>query len=57
MTSREIVQTGAVRQVYETGVRCPGCWGKSWIVGRVSAECGRCGHALPLLSSKTVPGA
>jgi hypothetical protein len=27
---------------------CPGCNGTNWYVGRVTAECGRCGTALPL---------
>lgn len=27
---------------------CPGCGGTHWYVGRVTAECGRCGTALPL---------
>lgn len=28
--------------------RCPQCGGKGWHVGRVTAECGHCGHPLPL---------
>ncbi len=27
---------------------CPGCNGTNWYIGRVTAECGRCGTALPL---------
>ncbi|MDE2436074.1 MAG: hypothetical protein KGM49_07440 [Sphingomonadales bacterium] len=27
---------------------CPGCGGVNWHVGRITAECGRCGTALPL---------
>lgn len=27
---------------------CPGCCGRQWHVGRTSAECARCGHALLL---------
>ncbi len=27
---------------------CPGCGGTNWYIGRVTAECGRCGTALPL---------
>lgn len=27
---------------------CPGCGGRNWLVGRHSAECGRCAMALPL---------
>ncbi|MDQ1229299.1 hypothetical protein [Sphingomonas sp. SORGH_AS_0879] len=29
---------------------CPGCGGTSWLVGRCSAECGRCRTALDLAS-------
>jgi uncharacterized protein (DUF983 family) len=28
--------------------RCPQCGNKGWHVGRVTAECGHCGHPLPL---------
>ena len=28
---------------------CPSCGGANWIVGRVTAECGFCSRALPLL--------
>jgi len=28
--------------------RCPGCGRSHWYVGRLSAECGFCGTALPL---------
>ncbi|MBS0475476.1 MAG: hypothetical protein JSR28_10055 [Proteobacteria bacterium] len=27
---------------------CPGCNATNWLVGRITAECGRCGTALPL---------
>lgn len=27
---------------------CPGCHGTNWLVGRITAECARCGTALPL---------
>lgn len=27
---------------------CPGCTGTNWYVGRITAECARCGTALPL---------
>lgn len=27
---------------------CPGCSGTNWIRGRFSAECARCGEALPI---------
>jgi len=33
---------------------CPGCGRSHWYVGRLSAECGFCGTALPLLSAMTV---
>ncbi|WP_086733771.1 hypothetical protein [Erythrobacter colymbi] len=28
--------------------RCPCCGGRAWHVGRVTAECAACDHALPL---------
>jgi len=31
--------------------RCPGCGRSHWYVGRLSAECGFCGTALPLTDS------
>ncbi|HEU4958988.1 MAG TPA: hypothetical protein VFT56_01155 [Sphingomonas sp.] len=34
--------------VYRTGTACPGCGYRAFLVGRASAECGRCGTALPL---------
>ena len=36
--------------------RCPQCGGKGWIVGRLTAECGHCGHPLPLAQA-TITGA
>lgn len=30
---------------------CPGCGRSHWFVGRVSAECGFCGTALPLIEA------
>jgi hypothetical protein len=32
---------------------CPGCGGRAWHVGRQSAECARCGTAIPLFSPGT----
>ncbi|MFC0588327.1 PilZ domain-containing protein [Novosphingobium aquiterrae] len=32
----------------DTVNRCPGCAGTNWLVGRITAECARCGTALPL---------
>jgi hypothetical protein len=32
---------------------CPGCGRTHWYVGRVSAECGFCGTALPLASASS----
>ena len=37
----------AVYRRHETN-HCPGCGRTHWYVGRVSAECGFCGTALPL---------
>lgn len=36
--------------------RCPGCSRTHWYVGRLSAECGFCGTALPLQESLSGPG-
>lgn len=33
---------------------CPGCGRSHWHIGRVSAECGFCGTALPLTERMTV---
>ena len=33
---------------------CPGCGRSHWHIGRVSAECGFCGTALPLTEGMTV---
>lgn len=33
---------------YASGSACPACGHRAWHVGRHSAECGRCGTALPL---------
>ena len=32
---------------------CPGCGRSHWYVGRLSAECGFCGTALPLADGRT----
>ena len=37
--------------------RCPGCGRSHWHVGRLSAECGFCGTALPLTESLGMAGA
>lgn len=33
---------------YHDGAHCPGCDARNWYIGRSSAECARCGTALPL---------
>jgi hypothetical protein len=33
--------------------RCPGCGRSHWYVGRLSAECGFCGTALPRVEALT----
>ena len=33
---------------YRDGAHCPGCDGRHWWIGRASAECARCGTALPI---------
>lgn len=32
---------------------CPGCGHSNWYVGRISAECGFCGTAMPLADART----
>ncbi|MGZ8313098.1 MAG: hypothetical protein ACXWUR_13650 [Allosphingosinicella sp.] len=32
---------------------CPGCGRSHWYIGRLSAECGFCGTALPLMDAGT----
>lgn len=36
---------------YRDGMHCPGCDARNWYIGRSSAECARCGTALPLASA------
>lgn len=36
------------RPAYSSGTSCPSCASRAWHVGRQSAECARCGTALPL---------
>lgn len=33
---------------------CPGCGRSHWFIGRLSAECGFCGTALPLVEKMTL---
>ena len=33
---------------YQPGMACPGCGHRGFVIGRQSAECGRCATALPL---------
>lgn len=35
---------------------CPGCGRSHWYIGRLSAECGFCGTALPLTESLGMAG-
>ncbi len=44
--------------VYRTNElnRCPGCGRSNWYVGRVSAECGFCGTAVPLAEASRSDG-
>jgi hypothetical protein len=48
MTTRDIIFQRGLVPTYVTGSACPGCGGRAWEVGRVSAECGACGTTLPL---------
>lgn len=41
----------AVGLLHYPGVRCPSCGGRAFDVGRVTAECARCGGALLLTHS------
>lgn len=34
--------------LYHEGVRCPVCGGQNWHIGRMTAECGKCGYALDM---------
>lgn len=40
--------------VYRANVQnhCPGCGRSHWLIGRISAECGFCGTAVPLAEAK-----
>ena len=42
--------SGPVRQLYYPGAanHCPACGSANWLIGRSTAECARCHHALPL---------
>ncbi len=42
----------AVYREHETN-HCPGCGRTHWLIGRLTAECGFCGTALPLESTLT----
>lgn len=54
--ARRIVQRGFM-PLYHTGDvnHCPGCGGKSWHVGRMSAECATCETAIPLADVAAQP--
>jgi hypothetical protein len=45
--------------VYRANVanHCPGCGRSQWYIGRVSAECGFCGTAVPLAETSVVEAA
>ncbi|MEQ7873023.1 PilZ domain-containing protein [Sphingomonas sp. ASV193] len=57
--ARESVADSLARRghhiVYRTNSdnRCPGCGRANWYIGRVSAECGFCGTAVPLAEART----
>ena len=52
--AQESFATGLAKRghhiVYRANVsnHCPGCGRSQWFIGRVSAECGFCGTAIPL---------
>lgn len=37
--------------LYDSGMACPGCRRRSWLIGRLSAECAGCGTSLELPAS------
>ncbi|GGB57961.1 hypothetical protein [Blastomonas aquatica] len=54
--SRRIVQRGFMPLYHSGDVNhCPGCGGKSWHVGRMSAECATCETAIPLANVAAQP--
>jgi hypothetical protein len=63
---RTIIGIGSHQHTYDPAARgysvayrpgqvnfCPGCGRTHWYVGRVSAECGFCATALPLIEATT----
>ena len=50
-----IAQRGYQPLYHGPGERCPGCDGKHWHIGRMSAECAMCGTALPLADVAAQP--
>lgn len=54
--ARQIARRGFM-PLYHTGDvnHCPGCGGKSWHVGRMSAECATCETAIPLADVAAQP--
>lgn len=45
------LQPAPIGLLHYPGVRCPSCGGRAFDVGRVTAECVRCGGALLLTHS------
>ena len=64
LSSSEITRTAfnpsarGYHAVYHDGEinHCPGCGRSHWYIGRLSAECGFCGTALPLTGSLGIAG-
>ena len=52
----ETIRTGALRPTYRRGTHCPECGASAWTVGRFSAECARCGTALPFAPEARIVG-
>jgi ribosomal protein S27E len=53
--SRRLARTAstpiAAGLLWYRGVRCPGCFGTQFHIGRVTAECGTCGAPLIIASA------
>ena len=54
--ARRIAERGFMPLYHSGDVNhCPGCGGKSWHVGRMSAECATCETAIPLADVAAQP--
>ena len=51
-TVRENIRERGYVIRYRDGMECPGCGHGAFHIGRLSAECGKCGTALPLAPTR-----